>query len=102
MRQECHGNNSNIFSCFVDFRKAFESVPMEILLSKILDMEVTGKIFNFIQHIYTSDEACFKNGQSHSDYFTQDIGVRQECSLSPLLYNLFPCDFFLVVERKSG
>lgn len=64
VRQECHGKNSKIFSCFVDFRKAFDSVPRDILLSKILDMGVTGKFFNIIRHIYTSDKACVKTGQS--------------------------------------
>ena len=92
MRQECHGKSEQVLICFVDIRKAFDSFPRDILLSKILDMGVTGKFFNIIRHIYTSDKACVKTGQSHSEFFTLDTGVRQGCVLSPLLFKLFLSD----------
>ena len=92
VKKKCHRENSRIFSCFVDFKKAFDSVPRDLLLTKILNMGVTGKFFNIIRHIYTTDKACVKLGQSRSDFFCLDIGVRQGCILSPLLFNLFISD----------
>ena len=67
IKKKCHARNSKIFSCFVDFKKAFDSVPRDLLLMKILGMGITGKFFNVIRHIYTSDKACVKLGQSRSD-----------------------------------
>ena len=92
IRKKCHRENAKIFSCFVDFKKAFDSVPRDLLLTKILNMGISGKLFNIIRHIYTTDKACVKLGQSRSDFFSLDIGVRQGCILSPLLFNLFISD----------
>ena len=103
VKQKCHYENRKIFSCFVDFKKAFDSVPRDLLLSKLFNMGVTGSVFNIIRHIYNSDKACIKMGQSHSDFFNLDIGVRQGCILSPLLFNLFISDLakqFDTVEDK--
>ena len=46
IKKKCHIENSRIYSCFVDFRKAFDSVPRDILLRKVLDLGITGKFFN--------------------------------------------------------
>ena len=92
IRKKCHRENSKIFSCFVDFKKAFDSVPRDLLLTKLLNMGISGKLFNIIRHIYTTDKACVKLGQSRSEFFSLDIGVRQGCILSPLLFNLFISD----------
>ena len=92
IKQKCHQRNLKVYSCFVDFKKAFDSVPRDLLLSKLLKLGVNGKFFNILRHIYTTDKACIKMGQSRSDFFDLDIGVRQGCVLSPLLFNLFLCD----------
>ena len=103
VKQKCHNEQSKIYSCFVDFRKAFDSVPRDLLLTKLFNMGVTGKFFNILRHIYTTDKACIKMGQSRSDFFNLDIGVRQGCILSPLLFNLFLSDlakqFDTMVEK---
>lgn len=88
----CHRKNSKIFSCFVDFKKAFDSVPRDTLLKKLLNIGITGKVFNIIRDIYTSDQACIKLDGSRSPMFNLSLGVRQGCILSPLLFNIFLCD----------
>ena len=34
VRKYCHKNSSKIYSCFVDFSKAFDTIPRDILLTK--------------------------------------------------------------------
>ena len=92
VKQKCHSQGTKIYSCFVDFKKAFDSVPRDLLLEKLLNLGITGKFFNILRQIYTTDKACIKTGQSCSDFFELDIGVRQGCILSPLLFNLFLSD----------
>ena len=53
VKKFCHGDGSKIYSCFVDFKKAFDSVQRDLLLNKLLNAGVTGKFFNIIRHIYT-------------------------------------------------
>ena len=64
----------------------------DAFLLKLLCIGITGNFFNILRHIYTTDKACIKIGQSRSDFFNLDIGVRQGCILSPLLFNLFLSD----------
>ena len=102
IREKCHEQNSKIFSCFVDFRKAFDSVPRDVLLRKILNMGITGKFFNILRNIYTTDKACVKMGKTCSDFFDLNIGVRQGCILSPLLFNLFISDLAKKLDTMEG
>ena len=88
----CHRSNKKIFSCFVDFRKAFDLVPRDILLKKLLKYGINGRFFNVIRNIYANDRACVKLNGKRSESFNIDIGVRQGCILSPLLFNIFLCD----------
>ena len=102
IRKKCYEQNSKIFSCFVDFRKAFDSVPRDVLLRKILNMGITGKFFNILRNIYTTDKACVKMGKTRSDFFDLNIGVRQGCILSPLLFNLFISDLAKKLDTMEG
>ena len=102
IKNKCHSQNSKIFSCFVDFKKAFDSVPRDLLLKKILGMGITGKFFNILRNIYTTDKACVKIGQTRSDFFGLNIGVRQGCILSPLLFNLFISDLAKKFDTMEG
>ena len=47
----CHKKNLKIFSCFVDFVKAFDTVPRDILLKKLLSHGINGRFFNVIKNI---------------------------------------------------
>ena len=85
----CHKSNKKIFSCFVDFRKAFDLVPRDILLKKLLKHGINGRFFNIIRNIYSNDKACVKLNGKCSTTFDVNIGVRQGCILSPLLFNIF-------------
>ena len=101
VKQKCHTEGSKIYSCFVDFKKAFDSVPRDLLLEKLNNMGIKGKFFNILRHIYTSDKACIKMGSSCSDFFNLNIGVRQGCILSPLLFNLFISDLAKQFDTKE-
>ena len=88
----CHKRKKKIFGCFVDFSKAFDSVPRNLLLEKLRKHNITGKIFDIIKTIYTNDQASVKFGNKFSPKFRTNQGVRQGCVLSPLLFNIFLCD----------
>jgi hypothetical protein len=98
----CHQDRSHIYSCFVDFKKAFDSVPRDILLKKLLSAGISGKFFNIIRYIYTTDKACIKLGNTQSDFFQLSLGVRQGCILSPLLFNIFLSDLARKFESMEN
>ena len=98
----CHKQKAKLFSCFVDFKKAFDSVPRDILLKKLLKYGINGKFFNIIRNVYLNDEACVKANGVRSTSFDINIGVRQGCVLSPLLFNIFICDLAKTLMEQEN
>ena len=81
-----------LFCCFVDYKKAFDSVWREALWYKLTKAGIQGKIFNVIKSLYAQVKSCvFLNGKK-SDFFISARGVRQGENLSPLLFSLFVND----------
>ena len=99
LQKYCHNKNKKIFGCFVDFSKAFDSVPRDILLTKLKKHDINGKVFDIIKTIYTKDEACVKFGDKFSLPFRTTRGVRQGCVLSPLLFNIFLADIQPIFDK---
>ena len=102
VKKICHNKNSKIYSCFVDFKKAFDSIPRDILLKKLTNYGIKGKFFNILRNIYTSDKACIKLNNLRSESFDLNLGVRQGCILSPLLFNIFLCDLVKKIQSLGG
>ena len=102
IRKYCHKNNSKIYSCFVDFSKAFDTIPRDILLHKLLSYGIKGKFFNIIKYIYNNEKACVKLNSQCTEIFDINQGVRQECVLSPLLFNIFLADLPRKLESIPG
>ena len=86
--------------CFIDLKKAFDNVNHEILWKKLLQLGLNGEIMAVIENMYHKAIACVISNGSHSDLFDCNIGVRQGCPLSPLLFSFFINDVLSVVESK--
>ena len=99
VQQYCHKGKKKLFGCFVDFSKAFDSVPRDILLDKLRKHGIDGRVFDIIKTLYLEDTASIKIGNKHSLPFKTNRGVRQGCVLSPLLFNLFLSDFEPMIEK---
>ena len=84
--------SKKIFACFVDFSKAFDSVWQKGLLFKLYSNGIRGKIFNIINDIYTNNQTRVKNLQGLGKLLSPSRGVRQGCSMSPTLFNVFLSD----------
>ena len=86
----CHGEK--VYACFVDFRKAFDSVWHDGLLYKLLQIGVGGCFYKLIKNLYSKSSCALKIGTSQTRSFSYSRGVRQGCILSPLLFNLYVND----------
>ena len=88
----CKKKKEKVFGCFVDFQKAFDSVPRSNLFQKLLDHNINGKFYDILTKLYTEDKACVKIGNNITDTFIINQGVKQGCILSPTLFNVFLSD----------
>ena len=60
LQKHCHRSKNRHFGCFVDFNKAFDSVPREIFLEKLKKHGINGKTFKIVQTINLEDTASIK------------------------------------------
>ena len=97
----CHKKKKRIFGCFVDFSKAFDSIPRHTLFEKLLKCRVTGKFYECLVNLYTRNTACVKMGKHITEFFDINQGVKQGCILSPLLFNIFMSDLQSQLEQEQ-
>ena len=89
------------YLCFVDFRKAFDTVWHEGLWKRMWDTGIRGKAWRVTRNLYSSINASVKLGDTTSRNVRMRQGVRQGCPLSPTLFNLFVEELAQRL-RKSG
>ena len=77
---------------FVDLQKAYDSVDRSILWKKLSAMGIKGKFLASLQKLYEGDFVTSEvNGISTRPVYLKR-GVRQGCSLSPMLFALYLAD----------
>ena len=97
-----HYNNKGkkLFACFVDFKKAFDSVWRLGMIYKLLQMGMNRNYVKLIQHMYDQSNQSLKINQGLSRSFATHRGVRQGCILSPRLFNLFINDLPQIFDES--
>ena len=85
------------FSAFSDFKKAFDLIYRNLLWERINSLGVGGRMFNALKCLYTSVNSCVRVNGFLTEWFDVKSGIRQGCSLSPVLFSLFINDFALSI-----
>ena len=78
-----------LFACFIDLKKAFDTVWHDGLFLKLQKAGICGKIYQVIKSMYDGSQAKVKCNQFMSDLIDITKGVHQGNVLSPLLFNIF-------------
>ena len=82
-------NGGKLYSCFVDFRKAFDSVIHPGLQVKLKELNINGKFYDILSSLYNKSSVCVRLGEHRTDLFPSKVGVRQGDVLSPNLFKIF-------------
>ena len=78
-----------LFCCFVDLKSAFDTISKKKLIYKLIQAGVGGNVRNVIHSMYSEVSYVLKLDTGCSDKLYSNVGVKQGCVLSPLLFNLF-------------
>ena len=78
-----------LYCCFVDYKKAFDTVPRVLLWQKLLAHNINGNLLTVIRNLYNSAKSAVRLGRHTGTFFDCGIGVRQGDNLSPLLFALY-------------
>jgi hypothetical protein len=77
------------YCCFVDVKKAYDRVWRDGMLKRLWEVGVRGKMWRVLKNSYESVKSCGAVNGGRSDWFDIEVGLRQGCVLSPLIYNIF-------------
>ena len=78
-----------LYTCFVDFRKAFDLLNRSALLYKLSELGVDGNFFKCISYMYTHSCASIKMVKKLSDTFDVLAGTEQGHPMSPELFKIY-------------
>ena len=84
-----HKGATPLYTCFVDFRRAFDTVWHDGLFYKLRKIGISDKYYQTIKSMYNSTNLSVKVGNYSTDTFSSFAGVRQGDNLSPTLFNIF-------------
>ncbi|KAK3575619.1 hypothetical protein QTP86_031501, partial [Hemibagrus guttatus] len=78
-----------VHMCFVDLEKAFDRVPRGILWEVLWEYGVRGPLLRAVRSLYNQSRSLVRIASCKSDLFPVQVGLRQGCPLSPVLFIVF-------------
>ena len=91
-----------LYACFIDYRKAFDTVCRQALLFKISSLGISGKFFECVKHMYSSSSTKIKLIQKISAAIDVSVGTEQGHPMSPELFKMFIYDLSTEIESLVG
>ena len=79
----------NIYFCFIDYAKAFDCVDHSKLWKILKEMGIPDHLTHLLRNLYAGQEVTVRTGHGTTDWFQIRKGVRQDCILSPCLFNFY-------------
>ena len=79
----------NIYFCFIDLAKAFDSMDHNKLWKILKEMGIPDHLTCLLKNLYAGQEATVRTEHGTTDWFQIGKGVHQGCILSPYLFNFY-------------
>ena len=89
-----------LYLVFLDLEKAYDTVNRDKLFRLLRHVGVDRKIIRVIESLYEGNEVQFTLGDVTTGWVENNIGVRQGCVMSPMLFNLY-LEELIVRIRKA-
>ena len=103
-------NKKRLYVVFIDFKKAYDTVNRALLFEKLKNLGINGMFMRNIEAMYEKTEYCIKMKGGHTPPIISNLGLKQGCPLSPMLFNLYiddikdifddQCDPVILQQRK--
>ncbi len=82
-----------LYVCYVDFKKAYDSVPRDLLWRKLqLRLGIGDTAMQALKALYAEVPMAVSTAEGLGPVFQSHLGLKQGCPLSPLLFGLYVDD----------
>ena len=79
----------DVYTCFIDYSKAFHTVKHESLVELLQSLDVDKSETRLLTNLYWKQTAAVRCGDNISEWLDIKQGVRQGCVASPHLFALY-------------
>ena len=87
--EKCREQQRDLHMCFVDLSKAFDTVDRPMLWEILQRSGCPRKFVSLLRQLHDDMVARVRVGNLESDSFGVSRGVKQGCTLAPVLFNLY-------------
>ena len=77
--EECHNDKSNLFCCFLEFRKAFDMVPRYNIWNRLEELKVPLELRTAAIRLYENLIPMLKSNEGWLKDIKCNIGFKQGC-----------------------
>jgi hypothetical protein len=89
------------YACFIDMKKAFDSVNRDCLWFKLRACGIGGKMFDAVKSLYTDVRCAVRVNGMLTSLFPVSSGVKQGCLLSPTLFGIYVNDLASAINELN-
>ena len=87
------------YLAFIDFKKAYDTVPHEALFLKLTRIGICGRALQFIKQLYANTQIVVQGAFGKAPAVQLLRGLRQGCPMSPILFDVYIND---ILDETSG
>ena len=91
------------YAVFVDFKKAFDSVPHQHLFYRLLNghLSLHGRVIMLLKNMYSKFVSCVRQDNHLSNQFECKTGTRQGCVISPVLFVFYLNELIVMTKEYN-
>ena len=78
-----------LYAAFIDFQKAYDTVDRDLLLKRLQILGINGLFLQNISAMYHRTKYAIKLSNGYLTPIDSNLGLKQGCPLSPMLFNLY-------------
>ena len=82
-------NKNRLYAVFIDFKKAYDTVDRGKLFRRLQEIGINGPFFKNIRAMYKTVSYKIKLKGGYLDPIESNLGLKQGCPLSPMMFNLY-------------
>lgn len=101
LQEKCIEQNQDLFQCFIDLTKAFDTVNRKALWDVLLKLGCTQKFTNLVKSLHDGMQARINFNGCLSDPIPVENGVKQGDVLAPTLFAIYFAAVFHIAFKDN-